>query len=267
MSTERPWYLKSPCIVGVIHLPPLPHFRGSRGLESVIEKALRDQRALEDGGVHGILVENEEDQPHEVTASAPTVAAMTRVALELVRASRRAIPGVEILLNDPKASIAAARAAGARFVRTDYFVDRMERPEYGGEMAIDPNGLMGFRDRIGASGIAVFADIQVKYARMIEPRPLAESARLAAEHHADAIVVTGTKTGEPPSLDDVRQAKAGAGKVPVWLGSGLDEHNAEELMSLADGAIVGTSLKTGAYVDPVKTRRLMEAVARARRGH
>ncbi|HTL11021.1 MAG TPA: BtpA/SgcQ family protein, partial [Bdellovibrionota bacterium] len=57
--------------------------------------------------------------------------------------------------------------------------------------------------------------------------------------------------------------KAGAGDVPVWLGSGLDETNARELMSLADGAIVGTSLKTGAYIDADKVRRLMAAVSAA----
>ncbi|HTL13227.1 MAG TPA: BtpA/SgcQ family protein, partial [Bdellovibrionota bacterium] len=203
------WYRRPKCIVGVIHLPPLPHYASSRGLKSVIDKALADQSALEEGGIHGILVENEDDQPHEVKASAATTAVMTRVAHEMVRAARTAKVGVEILLNDPKASLSAALGSGACFIRTDYFVDRMERPEYGGEMEIDARGLMDFRHRIGGDGIAVFADVQVKYARMIEPRPLAESARLAREHRADAIVVTGTRTGEPPSLDDVRQAKAG----------------------------------------------------------
>src|SRR6185369_11950734 len=122
-------------IIGVIHLPPLPGFAGSPGIDGVLEKALADQRALETGGADGVLVENEEDHPHEVMAGPATVAHMTRVTSALV--ARASVPvGVEILLNDPEASVAAAAAAGARFIRTDYFVDRMEFPEYG-EMRID----------------------------------------------------------------------------------------------------------------------------------
>ena len=51
-------------IVGVIHLPPLPGYPASPGIEKVVEKALRDLEALEAGPVDGILVENEEDRPH-----------------------------------------------------------------------------------------------------------------------------------------------------------------------------------------------------------
>ena len=89
----------------------------------------------------------------------------------------------------------------------------------------------------------MLADIQVKYAQMLAPRALAESARAARETGADAIVVTGTRTGEPPSPDDVRRAHARApASCPVLIGSGLDAANARALLGVADGAIVGTSL-------------------------
>ncbi len=149
-------------IIGVIHLPPLPGYAESPGVEGVVEKALLDLAALEEGGVDGVLVENESDRPHQVEASAETVATMTRVACELTRASRRVVVGVEILLNDPEASLGVAHASGSRFIRTDYFVDPMERPEYGGEMKIDPEGLLSCRERIGAENVLIFADIQRK---------------------------------------------------------------------------------------------------------
>jgi uncharacterized protein len=246
-------------IIGVIHLPPLPGYPTSPGLEAVIEKALGDLEALEAGGVDGVLVENEEDRPHRVEAEPETTAAMTRITHELVKAARRSTVGVEILLNDPWASLAVARMARASFVRTDYFVDPMERPEHGGAMRIDPVGLLAYRERIGAEGVLILADVQVKYARMLEARPLRESARLAREHRADAIVVTGEVTADPPDAVSLREAKAGAGNCPVLIGSGLDSGNARSLMSLADGAIVGTSLKTGARVDPGKVRALVVA--------
>ena len=249
-------------IVGVIHLPPLPGYPASPGIEKVVEKALRDLEALEAGPVDGILVENEEDRPHRVEAARETIAAMTRVARELVSAARKAKVGVEILLNDPQASLAAAAMAGASFIRTDYFVDPMERPEHGGPMRIDPEGLLRYRRSLGADTMLILADVQVKYARMLVNRSLAESARLAREAGADAVVVTGTKTGEPPSVAELEEARKGAGGIPVLVGSGFSSSNAAALLQVADGAIVGTSLKRGAEVDREKVRALLREAGR-----
>jgi len=163
-------------VIGVIHLPALPGYEGSPGIDAVIAKALADLAALEAGGADGVLVENEDDRPRRILSAAETTACMTRVTRELVLAARRCAIGTETLLNDPEASLAVALAAGARFIRTDYFVDPMERPEYG-PMRIDPVGLMAYRRSIGAAHVLVLADIQVKYARMTVERSLAESAR------------------------------------------------------------------------------------------
>jgi hypothetical protein len=246
-------------LVGVIHLPPLPGYPESPGMDAVVVKALADLRALEIGPVEAILVENENDKPHRVAAARETIAAMTRVTAELVAAARHAKVGVEILLNDPMASLAVAHMADASFIRTDYFVDPMERPEHGGRMDIDPESLMRYRTAIGADAVLVLADIQVKYARMLEPRTLRRSAELARERGADAIVVTGTVTGEPPSLEQIQQAQEGADKTPVLIGSGLDASNAPALLAAADGAIVGTSLKRGDAVDADKVKELVDA--------
>ena len=104
---------------------------------------------------------------------------MTRITRALVQESESVIVGCEILLNDPKASLAVAAAAGAAFIRTDYFVDRMTRPEFG-EFHIDPDALIAYRREIGAEHIMILADIQVKYATMVEPRPLKDSAHSLA---------------------------------------------------------------------------------------
>ena len=249
-------------IVGVIHLPPLPGYPASPGIEKVMEKALSDLEALEAGPVDGVLVENEEDRPHRVEAARETVAAMTRVARELVLAARKTSIGVEILLNDPEASLAAASMSGASFIRTDYFVDPMARPEHGGPMRIDPEGLLRYRRSIGADSVLILADVQVKYARMLVERSLAESSRLAREAGADAVVVTGTRTGEPPSIGELEDARRGAGGIPVLVGSGFSASNAEALLSVADGAIVGTSLKRGGRIDPEKVRALLRGSGR-----
>ena len=122
----------------------------------------------------------------------------------------------------------------------------MERAEHGGAMRIDPGGLLEHRRRLGAEHVLILADIQVKYARMSVERSLRESARLAREHQADAIVVTGRVTGDPPREDEIQEAKAGALDCPVLVGQRArrDERFAPARRP-ADGAIVGTSLKTG----------------------
>jgi hypothetical protein len=102
----------------------------------------------------------------------------------------------------------------------------------------------------------------VKYARMMVERSLEESSRLAREAGADAVVVTGTRTGEPPALPAIEDARRGAGDVPVLVGSGLSAANAGSLLSVADGAIVGTSLKRGEAIDPGKVREILRAAGR-----
>jgi membrane complex biogenesis BtpA family protein len=246
-------------IIGMIHLPPLPGYPDSRGIRHVIQHAIEDLRSLEAGGVDGVLVENEYDRPHRITAAPETVAAMASVTRAVVQESENVAVGCEILLNDPKASLDVASMAGAQFIRTDYFVDRMRRPEFG-EFEIDPDALLKYRSSIGADDVLLLADIQVKYATMIDPRPLRESAELACGKGADALIVTGDASGDAPTADHLRDA-AGTG-VPVLIGSGLKPENAGALLAVSDGAIVGTSLMRDKCVDRDALELLMSCVKR-----
>lgn len=259
MSAFRKVFGDDKIVIGMIHLPPLPDYPDSPGIEEIVEHALRDLATLEAAGVRGVLIENEHDRPHRVEASAKTISAMTRVTAAVVSASRSARVGCEILLNDPQASLTVASRAGAAFIRTDYFVDRMMRPGYG-EFAIDAEGLLEFRSEIAADDVLILADIQVKYATMVEPRPLAESAHVAAQRGADAIVVTGDASGDAPRIEHLRNA---ACDVPVLVGSGLAPHNASTLLAECDGAIVGTSIIRDGSVDAGALSALMARVGSA----
>jgi membrane complex biogenesis BtpA family protein len=259
MSAFREVFADDKIVIGMIHLPPLPDYPNSPGIEAIVEHALRDLATLEAAGVHGVLIENEHDRPHRVEASKQTISAMTTVTGAVVSASRSALVGCEILLNDPQASLTVASRSGAAFIRTDYFVDRMLRPGYG-EFAIDAEGLLNFRSEMGADDVLILADIQVKYATMVEPRPLSESAHLAAQRGADAVVVTGDASGDAPRIEHLRNA---ACDVPVLIGSGLSPHNAPTLLAECDGAIVGTSILRDGSVDAGALSALMARVGSA----
>ncbi len=259
MSRFSDYFQRPKPIIGMIHLPPLPGYANSKGIDHAISHAVADLRVLEEGGVDGVLVENEYDRPHRVSATPDTIAAMTQITRAVVQESNSIVVGCEILLNDPQASLAVAKASGAAFIRTDYFVDRMTRPEFG-EFHIDPDALIAYRTEIGADDVLILADIQVKYATMVDPRPLRESAMLARTKGADAVVVTGDESGDAPSVQHLRDA-SGCG-VPVLIGSGLQFRNAATLLAECDGAIVGTSIMQEQSVSSDNLELLMSHVRR-----
>ena len=260
MTTFKELFPKATPIIGMIHLPALPDYDASPGIDAVIESALRDLSIYEKYGVDGLLIENEYDRPHRVEASDETIEAMIAVTDAVITARETCVVGVEILLNDPIASLDVAKATGADFIRTDYFVDRMSRPEYG-EFKIDPEGLINYRKSINGEDILIMADIQVKHAEMLDDRTLEQSAALATKYQAEALVVSGTATGRAPDLAEIDAAMEGAG-VPVIIGSGLDHHNAVELLNHCNGAIVGTALMTDKVVDDEKVQKLMSLLGK-----
>lgn len=244
----------------MIHLPPLPDYPDSPGIDAVIKSALSDLAILEEFGVDGALIENEYDRPHRVKAAPETVMAMTEVTKAVVHAANKTVIGVEILLNDPIASLDVAKEAGARFIRTDYFVDPMSRPGYG-EFEIDPQAVIDHRSNLGAEDVLIMADIQVKYAAMLVDRTISESASLAEQHGADAVVVSGRETGDAPVIDDLAAARIGC-DIPVIIGSGTDTVNGSKLLSCCDGAIIGTALMKNKIVCAKNVRELMSAIGR-----
>ena len=262
MSRFRRLFGKRWPIIGLIHLPPLPDYPDTPGIDAIVAGALADLGVLMDQGVDGVLVENEYDRPHRVLATPATVDAMHEITRAVVTASRNIVVGCEILLNDPQASLQVAAEAGARFIRTDFFVDRMSRPGYG-EFVIDPAGVIAHRSAIGADQVLIFADIQVKYATLLDTRTLAESARLACAHGADAVVVTGGATGNAPARQQLEESVSGA-SVPVLIGSGLDAGNTPDLLPASGGAIVGTALMRDRRVDAAMTAQLMAEVENVR---
>jgi uncharacterized protein len=251
---------KKQLIIGMIHLPATLSYHDWPGLNEFIKKAKKDLLSLEEGGIDAALIENDGDHPCQVKGVADVVAPMTIVAYELAKIAKIPI-GVEVLLNDPNASLAIAKTCGLSFIRTDYFVDKMTREIYG-EFEIDPTGLLAYRHKIGADDVKILADVQVKYATMIDKtKTIAMSVEEAIKAGADGVIITGTKTGEKPITFDIKVAKNTVnGRIPVLIGSGLSIKNVNKLIKFADGAVVGSSIKTGDYVDILKVRNLITKI-------
>ena len=246
-----------PKIIGMIHLLSLPGYKKHPGMKKVVKQALKDLVILEKGGVNAVLIENENDHPHQVKAAPEIIAAMTIVVSKLVEKAQVPV-GVEVLLNDPQASLAIAKISGAKFIRTDYFIDKMWRPKYG-EMEIDQKKLNAYKKKIKTDSIKIFADVQVKYAKLLEKgKTISQSVEQAIKAGADGVIVTGNFSGQAPKLKDLQEAKKAAKSFPVYVGSGFSIDNAQKLLPFCDGAIVGTSLKTKGKLDINKVKKLCQ---------
>jgi membrane complex biogenesis BtpA family protein len=261
-------------LLGMVHLRPLPGSPGNRGepLESIIEKARRDASALIEGGLDGCIIENFGDVPFwKDRVPAHVVAAMTRIACEVAAAFRdgsRPLLGVNVLRNDALAALAVAHAADLDLIRVNV---------HAGAMVTDQGIVEGraaetLRERIllGAS-VAIAADVLVKHASPLGGGPLADPAAcardLAERALADALIVSGPATGAPVDAGRLRAVRGAVPDLPLLVGSGVTEATVAGLLSVADGAIVGTSIKVDgdvrAPVDPARVRTFVEA---ARRG-
>ncbi len=253
-------------VIGMLHLPALPgspRFGGDRG--AVRDAVLRDAEALAAGGVDGLMMENFGDTPFfKDRVPAHTVSHMTRLAEEVRRAWPDVPLGVNVLRNDVMSALAIADAVGGACVRVNVLSGAVLADQ--GIIESRAAEVMRYRSALGAADVAVWADVAVKHAAPLAARPLEEEAReLVGRAMADALIMTGSGTGRPTSMEELAAVKTAAGPAPVLVGSGVAPENIRELSSVADGFIVGSSLKHGGRatepVDRQRVRALMEALA------
>lgn len=229
-------------VIGMIHFLPLIGYKGYGDMHEVLSAALLDLRALEMGGVGGILIENNYDLPHRIIVGSETVAAMTYLAAEIAKKTKLPI-GISVLWNDYKAALFIAKVAGAQFIRVPVFVDNVRTSC--GDIFGNAKDVTAYRKKIGAKDILLFTDIHVKHATLLSTYTVEESACLAKQKGSDGIIITGKWTADAPLKEDLARVRRSVGKFPILIGSGATARNINELMEYANGVIVGTSLKTG----------------------
>jgi membrane complex biogenesis BtpA family protein len=253
-------------VVGMVHLLPLPGAPGyhpDRGREAVLERARTDARALADGGVDGLIVENYGDAPfHAEDVPKHVVAEMTRVATA-VRETVDCPVGINVLRNDAAAAVSVAAAVDAAFVRVN--VHTGARVTDQGVIEGRAAETIRLRDRIDTD-VAVLADVAVKHSAPLGERDLGSAvADAIARGRADGLVVSGPATGSVTDADDLRTVAAARddtdSDVPLFVGSGVTAETVPDLLSVADGAIVGTAFKEdGETTNPVDPERVAAVV-------
>ncbi len=250
-------------VIGMIHLLPLPGSPRYTNTQKILDQALTDYHALKDGGVDGILIENYGDAPYFKTVNPHTVSWMTKIILSL----DIDLPfGVNVLRNDAVSALAVAHATGGKFIRCNILSGVMVTDQ--GIIEGNAADVLRYRSTL-QTDIKIFADVLVKHGSPLVDQPLVRAVKDTVYRAlADAVIVTGSETGEPPLIQDLSAVKAAVPHVYLFAGSGVTADNVQSIFAHADGCIIGKAFKKeGKIENPVEKRRvktLMKKVKKVR---
>ncbi len=255
-------------IIAMCHLQALPGDPGYDkvgGMKNVMEKARHDLHALQNGGVDAVMFSNEFSMPYMTTVRPETTASMARVIGELM--SEISVPfGVNVLW-DPKASIDLAAATGARFVREIF------TGVYSSDFGLwntNCGDVVRHRSHIGAEDVKLLFNIVPEAAKYIGDRSIADIARSTIFNcKPDALCVSGLTAGTETNSQSLEIVSNVAGDTPVFANTGMRLDNIEKQLSIASGAVVGTTFKIDGkfenLVDENRVKSFMTKVKEFRR--
>lgn len=237
-----------PRLVGVLHLPPLPGSpRSADAVPAIARAAARDARLLAAAGFELVMIENFGDAPFFRDQVPPiTIAAMTACALAVREAVPQVPLGVNVLRNDGAAALAIAVAVGATCLRINVLSGARVTDQ--GVIEGRAAELLRLRRSLALTHeereLEIWADVAVKHSAPLAPRELGDETRdLVQRALADAVLVTGSGTGEAVDPARLGSVRAAAGEAPVYVASGATIAALPQLARLCDGVIVGSALR------------------------
>ena len=254
-------------IIGMVHCWPLPGAPGYKGysMDTIIEHAVSEAKALQCAGCHGVIVENMWDIPFRAGPDIqPESIAAHAVVARSVKDNITIPMGINLVHNGGVTLLGIAIASGASFIRVCMFTGAgvWDTGSLDEGCAAD---LLQRRRDLDAEDIKIFADVDKKHSVRFPGIDLETHIEWTRFFGADAIIVSGQMTGDAPDLQKVKQAKKLAPHTPLLLGSGTTKDNIRAFMEVADGVIVGSSIKyNGKVSNPVDIDRVREFVKAAR---
>jgi membrane complex biogenesis BtpA family protein len=250
-------------VVAMIHVGALPGTPAARlSLRQLEALALREAAIYRRAGVDGIMLENMHDAPYLRGGVGPEIVAAMTLLARAVKAATAMPCGIQILAAANREALAVAHAAELDFIRAEGFAFAHVADE--GIIQSSAAELLRYRRAIGAERVQVWADVKKKHSShaLTADVGVGETAHAVEFMRGDAVIVTGTVTGDAPKPADVAEVKRST-RLPVLLGSGITAANIAGYCPHADGFIVGSEFKRGGHwtgaVDPKRVERLLRA--------
>jgi len=252
---------KATVVIGVKALPNT--FSGrNNDIKDIVAEACKEAKDLYDNGIRSIMVQNVNDSPSYNEASVPTVAYMSVVLNEIKKVIGPDCKlGISILRNATPACIAIASAVGLDFVRAKVYVGemmKMER-EFG-----NMNECLEMKKTCNCD-VDIYADIHDRNGVPIGGTTLLQDCGFALRGGAKALIISDSSYQE--TIELIKQVKTKFPKAEVIVGGGANFENIGELMAVADGVIIASSLKVDGKIsnpiDPERTKQFIEAFLKA----
>jgi len=261
--TEDIFGTKKP-IIAMCHLMALPgdpRYDRAGGMKEVLSWARRDLMALQNGGVDGVMFSNEFSLPYLMKVETVTVAAMARVIGELMGDLRFPF-GVNVLW-DPSASLDLAGSTGAQFVREIF------SGVYASDFGLwDTNcgAVVRHQHAISAQDVKLLFNIVPEAARYLADRDIVAIAKSTVfNHRPDALCVSGLIAGAKTDVQILQRVKESVPETVVFANTGVNLENVEQQLSVADGAVVGTTFKKdGIFENHVDEERVSAFMAKVK---
>ncbi len=263
-ETFRHVFAATKPVIAMVHIGALPGSPLHDPSLDLVGGARADLRALQAAGFDAVMFGNENDRPYEFDVDMASTATMAAIIGEL-KAEITVPFGVNVLW-DPMATIALGAATGAAFVReifTGAYASDM------GPWNPDAGRAMRYRNRLGRRDMAMLYNVSAEFADSLDRRPLPDRARSAVfSSIPDAVLVSGQITGEAAAMTDLEAVKAVLPDTPVLANTGVRHDTVADVLAVADGCIVGSSLKvdgqTWNAVDPDRAADFMDRVRATR---
>lgn len=254
-------------IIAMCHLKALPGDPGydpAKGMAWIVEMARADLRALQEGGVDAVMFSNEASLPYLTKVEPITTTCMARVIAEL-RPDIRVPFGVNVLW-DPTASIDLAVATGGQFVREIF--SGVYASDYG-LWNTNCGEIIRHQHAVHARHVKLFFNIVPESAAYLAERHVVDIAKSTVfVSNPDALCVSGLTAGTETPFQTLQQVKGAVPDTPVFANTGVRAANVAQMLSIADGAIVGTTFKRDGYiwneVDVNRVREFMQAAKAVR---
>ena len=260
--TEEIFGTKKP-VIAMCHLAALPGdpgFDNAGGMKLVIDWARKDLLALQKGGVDAVLFSNEFSLPYLTKVEAVAITCMARIIGELM-ADIKVPFGVNALW-DPIASLDLAVAVDAKFVREVF------TGVYAGDLGLwntNCGAVVRHQHRIGAENVKLLFNIVPESARYLADREVVEIAKSTVFNaRPDALCVSGLTAGVETDTQTLKSVKDAVPNTLVFANTGVRAENVIEQLSIADGAVVGTTFKVEGkfenHVDETRVKAFMDEV-------
>jgi len=250
-GTEKP-------IIAMCHfaaLPGDPYFEEAGGMDAIVERARREFLDLQEGGVDAVMFSNEFSLPYLRKVNPETTAAMARIIGELK--SEIKIPfGVNVLW-DPYASIDLAAATGAKFIRE--IMSGVYSSDFG-LWDTNTGEIVRHKMRLGLKDLKMLFNIVPEASQALGTRRVEDVAKTTVFNcKPDIICVSGMTAGSSTDMDVLERVKNSIPETAVFANTGCRANTIERILSVADGAVVGTTFKKdGKFENQVELDRVKE---------